>query len=88
MPAGTGDKQLRRRLVNASSEDYNQKEGGKKHDDLGEIKIELDSSGDENQALIAEKEAYQPKMPTCYKFKRWMSWIVSLEKREVHMNGQ
>jgi hypothetical protein len=72
-------------MVQGSSEEYNQKEGGKKTLNEAEIKVELDSSGDgdENQSLLHSKKAYQSKFPGCYKFKRWMSWIVSLEKREI-----
>ena len=56
---GNGESQLRRRLVQGTSEDYNEKEGGGKNGiDAKDINLELDnSSGEENQALL-EKKAF------------------------------
>lgn len=83
------EKNLRRRLVQGSSEEYSNTDGPPKNakTDVNDVKLELDSSGEENQSLINNKKVYQPKLPVCYKFKRWMGWIVSLEKREIHLNG-
>lgn len=75
--------------MQGSSEDYENADATSKKplQDLNDIKLELDSSGEENSSLLQNKKAYQPKMPVCYKFKRYMGWIVSLEKREIHLNG-
>ena len=55
--------------------------------DAGEIKVELDSSGEEHQALINKKKTTTERMPRCYGFRRCMGWLVSRERRTINLNG-
>jgi len=62
--------------------------GGIKETDINSIQLELDSSGDENQALLKPNKEAKERLPVCYCLRRWMGWIVSRERRTINLNGR
>ena len=52
------------------------------------IQVELDSSGEENQALLAKKKKDAEALPRCYALRRCCGCIVSRERRTVSLDGR
>jgi hypothetical protein len=48
----------------------------------------MDSSGDEHQNLLKQKRRAQDQKPACYALRRYLGWIVSREKRFLHIKGK
>ena len=47
----------------------------------------MNSSGEENQALIQKKKKEKDKMPRCYGLRRCFGCIISREQRTIGLNG-
>lgn len=64
---------------------------GRKSDNDVQGALEIhdkDSSGEEHQNLIKRKKRANERMPRCYGFRRFMGWIISRERRQLHMSGR
>ena len=47
----------------------------------------MNSSGEENQNLLKKQRNVVERYPRCYTIRRFFGWIISKEKRHLHMNG-
>jgi hypothetical protein len=56
---------------------------GEKGADHESIQLELDSSGDEHQALIKNKKDKEDRLPICYGVRRFLGWVTSRERRHI-----